>query len=154
MSVCLLYLIFVQLVNLLLLLVWVPNWSSTLCDLGVFVYQPAEQIATSKMKVGMTMSQVTAVDELFGTHRLRAKLGPEHEQLIATVRNVGYKFVRPLSPRQRTEQQHPANADTEAVEPTTDPYQQVTGSATLPERVAYPTRDLTAWLVVPGGSNI
>jgi len=72
-SVCLLYLIFVQLVNLLLLLVWVPNWSSTLCDLGVFVYQPAEQIATSKMKVGMTMSQVTAVDELFGTHRL---LGP------------------------------------------------------------------------------
>jgi DNA-binding response OmpR family regulator len=27
--------------------------------------------------------------------RLRAKLGPEHEQLIGTVRNVGYKFVRP-----------------------------------------------------------
>jgi DNA-binding winged helix-turn-helix (wHTH) protein len=26
---------------------------------------------------------------------LRAKLGPEHEQLIGTVRNVGYKFVRP-----------------------------------------------------------
>jgi DNA-binding response OmpR family regulator len=26
--------------------------------------------------------------------RLRAKLGPEHEQLIGTVRNVGYKFVR------------------------------------------------------------
>jgi DNA-binding response OmpR family regulator len=25
--------------------------------------------------------------------RLRAKLGPEHEQLIGTVRNVGYKFV-------------------------------------------------------------
>ena len=29
------------------------NWSSTLCDLGVFVYQPAEQIATLEMKVGM-----------------------------------------------------------------------------------------------------
>ena len=28
--------------------------------------------------------------------RLRAKLGPEHEQLIGTVRNVGYKFVRPV----------------------------------------------------------
>ena len=28
--------------------------------------------------------------------RLRAKLGPEHEQLIGTVRNVGYKFVRPM----------------------------------------------------------
>jgi DNA-binding response OmpR family regulator len=27
--------------------------------------------------------------------RLRAKLGPEHEMLIGTVRNVGYKFVRP-----------------------------------------------------------
>ncbi|MEV1292772.1 response regulator transcription factor [Pseudonocardia sp. NPDC049635] len=27
--------------------------------------------------------------------RLRAKLGGEHEQMIGTVRNVGYKFVRP-----------------------------------------------------------
>lgn len=27
--------------------------------------------------------------------RLRAKLGSEHEQLIGTVRNVGYKFVKP-----------------------------------------------------------
>jgi DNA-binding response OmpR family regulator len=27
--------------------------------------------------------------------RLRAKLGPEHEAMIGTVRNVGYKFVRP-----------------------------------------------------------
>lgn len=27
--------------------------------------------------------------------RLRAKLGPEHEQLIGTVRNVGYRFVNP-----------------------------------------------------------
>ena len=27
--------------------------------------------------------------------RLRAKLGPEHEQLIGTVRHVGYKFVVP-----------------------------------------------------------
>ncbi len=27
--------------------------------------------------------------------RLRAKLGPEHEQLIGTVRNVGYRFVLP-----------------------------------------------------------
>jgi DNA-binding response OmpR family regulator len=29
--------------------------------------------------------------------RLRAKLGPENEMLIGTVRNVGYKFVRPTS---------------------------------------------------------
>ena len=27
--------------------------------------------------------------------RLRAKLGPEHEALIGTVRNVGYKMVPP-----------------------------------------------------------
>ncbi len=27
--------------------------------------------------------------------RLRAKLGPEHEQLIGTVRNVGYRFDPP-----------------------------------------------------------
>ena len=27
--------------------------------------------------------------------RLRAKLGPEHDQLIGTVRNVGYRFVAP-----------------------------------------------------------
>ena len=27
--------------------------------------------------------------------RLRAKLGPEHEALIGTVRHVGYKFVTP-----------------------------------------------------------
>jgi DNA-binding winged helix-turn-helix (wHTH) protein len=30
--------------------------------------------------------------------RLRAKLGAEHEALIGTVRNVGYKFVRPSMP--------------------------------------------------------
>ena len=29
--------------------------------------------------------------------RLRAKLGPEHEQLIGTVRNVGYRFVLPTA---------------------------------------------------------
>lgn len=31
--------------------------------------------------------------------RLRAKLGPEHEALIGTVRNVGYKAVRPARSR-------------------------------------------------------
>ena len=31
--------------------------------------------------------------------RLRAKLGPEHETLIGTVRNVGYRFV-PDRPRE------------------------------------------------------
>ena len=31
--------------------------------------------------------------------RLRAKLGPEHESLIGTVRNVGYRFVIPVHDR-------------------------------------------------------
>jgi len=31
--------------------------------------------------------------------RLRAKLGTEHEALIGTVRNVGYKFVLPQAER-------------------------------------------------------
>lgn len=38
--------------------------------------------------------------------RLRAKLGPEHEQLIGTVRNVGYRFEPPRERR--------SNADEEA----------------------------------------
>ena len=33
--------------------------------------------------------------------RLRAKLGTEHEQMIGTVRNVGYKFVRPTARARR-----------------------------------------------------
>jgi DNA-binding response OmpR family regulator len=32
--------------------------------------------------------------------RLRAKLGPEHEALIGTVRNVGYRFVPVKNPRE------------------------------------------------------
>jgi DNA-binding response OmpR family regulator len=47
--------------------------------------------------------------------RLRAKLGPEHEQLIATVRNVGYKSVRPqctsMSSRERAQRQPAADAE-------------------------------------------
>jgi DNA-binding response OmpR family regulator len=34
--------------------------------------------------------------------RLRAKLGPEYDAMIGTVRNVGYKFVRPPRPKQST----------------------------------------------------
>jgi len=31
---------------------WVPNWSSTSGDLGVFVDQPAEPVATSQATLG------------------------------------------------------------------------------------------------------
>ncbi len=60
--------------------------------------------------------------------RLRAKLGPEHEALIGTVRNVGYRFVlpaadkapaagandEPASPTVRVRPSGPAQADTHA----------------------------------------
>jgi DNA-binding winged helix-turn-helix (wHTH) protein len=32
--------------------------------------------------------------------RLRAKLGPENETLIGTVRNVGYRFVLPIKEKE------------------------------------------------------
>jgi DNA-binding response OmpR family regulator len=47
--------------------------------------------------------------------RLRAKLGPEHEALIGTVRNVGYRFVLPPSETSATAT---AEAGSEAPEDT------------------------------------
>jgi DNA-binding response OmpR family regulator len=55
--------------------------------------------------------------------RLRAKLGPEQEQLIGTVRNVGYKFVRPLrsmNSRERAQQQRAAEQDPETADSDSD----------------------------------
>ncbi|MBU7598174.1 response regulator transcription factor [Streptomyces sp. P38-E01] len=46
--------------------------------------------------------------------RLRAKLGPEHESLIGTVRNVGYRFVSPEKP-EKTAEQRRAEAEAKAV---------------------------------------
>lgn len=42
--------------------------------------------------------------------RLRAKLGPEHEQLIGTVRNVGYRFEPPRERRPTADDEAPAEA--------------------------------------------
>jgi DNA-binding response OmpR family regulator len=42
--------------------------------------------------------------------RLRAKLGSEHEAMIGTVRNVGYKFVRPADAGRRDERETPGGA--------------------------------------------
>ena len=42
--------------------------------------------------------------------RLRAKLGPEHEALIGTVRNVGYRFVPPARPREDAVEIAPVDA--------------------------------------------
>jgi len=52
--------------------------------------------------------------------RLRAKLGPEHEQLIGTVRNVGYKFIRPvrtMSFRQQADHEHAAHPNNTSAYP-------------------------------------
>ncbi|MBB1256492.1 response regulator transcription factor [Streptomyces alkaliterrae] len=46
--------------------------------------------------------------------RLRAKLGPEYESLIGTVRNVGYRFVSPEKP-EKTAEQRKAEAEEKAV---------------------------------------
>ena len=44
--------------------------------------------------------------------RLRAKLGPDHEALIGTVRNVGYRLVPDRAePRRRPPTPEPARAD-------------------------------------------
>ena len=43
--------------------------------------------------------------------RLRAKLGTEHEQMIGTVRNVGYKFVAPAGRGRDRTRRRPASDD-------------------------------------------
>ena len=40
---------------------WVPNRSPTSCDLGVFVYQPTESVATSEVQVGPVTRAVGVV---------------------------------------------------------------------------------------------
>ncbi|GAB3306433.1 DNA-binding response regulator [Epidermidibacterium keratini] len=49
--------------------------------------------------------------------RLRAKLGNEHEALIGTVRNVGYKFVTPPEPRDKSRERAGRDNDAEARPP-------------------------------------
>jgi DNA-binding response OmpR family regulator len=47
--------------------------------------------------------------------RLRAKLGTEHEQMIGTVRNVGYKFVQPPKAGTPARTQEPVPVDVAGV---------------------------------------
>jgi DNA-binding winged helix-turn-helix (wHTH) protein len=58
---------------------------------------------------GQLLQEVWGYDYFGGTRtvdvhvrRLRAKLGAEHESLIGTVRNVGYRFVIPPMGRTTT----------------------------------------------------
>lgn len=48
--------------------------------------------------------------------RLRAKLGPEYEARIGTVRNVGYKAVRPARGRPPATEVDGVDDDAESIE--------------------------------------
>jgi DNA-binding response OmpR family regulator len=86
-------------------------------DLLKYLAQHAGQVFTR----AQLLTAVWGYDFFGGTRtvdvhirRLRAKLGLEHEQLIGTVRNVGYKLVhsmRTINSRQRPKQEPAANAD-------------------------------------------
>ncbi len=73
-------------------------------------YKEFELLKFLAQHAGRVFSRSHLVQEVWGydyfggtrtvdvhVRRLRAKLGPEHEAMIGTVRNVGYKFVRPAA---------------------------------------------------------
>jgi DNA-binding response OmpR family regulator len=57
--------------------------------------------------------------------RLRAKLGPDNEMLIGTVRNVGYRFVIPAKDAKDARDAHETAESAESAE-TTEPSEQAT----------------------------
>jgi DNA-binding response OmpR family regulator len=79
-------------------------------------YKEFELMKFLAQRPGRVFSRAHLVREVWGydyfggtrtvdvhVRRLRAKLGPEHEAMIGTVRNVGYKFVRPAVDRSAPE---------------------------------------------------
>jgi DNA-binding response OmpR family regulator len=77
-------------------------------------YKEFELLKFLAQHPGRVFSRAHLVQEVWGydyfggtrtvdvhVRRLRAKLGPEHEVMIGTVRNVGYKFVRPAEGTRR-----------------------------------------------------
>jgi DNA-binding response OmpR family regulator len=94
--------------------------SGTALDL---TYKEFELLKFLAMHPGRVFTRSHLVQEVWGydyfggtrtvdvhVRRLRAKLGAEHEAMIGTVRNVGYKFVRPAETNRRddTEARRPA----------------------------------------------
>ncbi|HLR99623.1 MAG TPA: response regulator transcription factor [Mycolicibacillus parakoreensis] len=84
-------------------------------------YKEFELLKYLTQHVGRVFTRVQLLQEVWGydffggtrtvdvhVRRLRAKLGPEYDSVIGTVRNVGYKAVRPARDR---------HADTEPPEP-------------------------------------
>ncbi|HEY6424784.1 MAG TPA: response regulator transcription factor [Pseudonocardiaceae bacterium] len=100
-------------------------------------YKEFELLKYLAQHVGRVFTRAQLLQEVWGydffggtrtvdvhVRRLRAKLGPEHEQLIGTVRNVGYKFVRPvrnMSPQERAAQERTAEQDAETAD-SADPH--------------------------------
>ncbi len=77
-------------------------------DLLDLTYKEFELLKFLAQTPGRVYSRAQLLQEVWGydyfggtrtvdvhVRRLRAKLGPEHEAMIGTVRHVGYKFVRP-----------------------------------------------------------
>ncbi|HEU4360024.1 MAG TPA: response regulator transcription factor [Mycobacterium sp.] len=75
-------------------------------------YKEFELLKYLAQHVGRVFTRAQLLQEVWGydffggtrtvdvhVRRLRAKLGPEHESLIGTVRNVGYKAIRPARGR-------------------------------------------------------
>lgn len=75
-------------------------------------YKEFELLKYLMQHVGRVFTRAQLLQEVWGydffggtrtvdvhVRRLRAKLGPEHESLIGTVRNVGYKAMRPARGR-------------------------------------------------------
>jgi DNA-binding response OmpR family regulator len=97
--------------------------SGTALDLTYKEFELLKFLATHPGRVftrSHLVQEVWGYDYFGGTRtvdvhvrRLRAKLGAEHEAMIGTVRNVGYKFVRPADTgrRDETEARRPATAE-------------------------------------------
>jgi DNA-binding response OmpR family regulator len=73
-------------------------------------YREFELLKCLAQHAGRVLTRAQLLQEVWGydyfggtrtvdvhVRRLRAKLGPEHEALIGTVRNVGYRFVAPTA---------------------------------------------------------
>ena len=92
-----------------------------------FTYKEFELLKYLAQHAGRVFTRAQLLREVWGydffggtrtvdvhVRRLRAKLGPEYDNLIATVRNVGYKFVRPvrrMNSRQQADHEHATTPD-------------------------------------------
>lgn len=111
-------------------------------------YKEFELLKYLAQHVGRVFTRAQLLQEVWGydffggtrtvdvhVRRLRAKLGPEHEALIGTVRNVGYKAIRPARGRAST-----ADSDHEP-EPGVDSGVYPEGSGADPDEVSAPLTD-------------